>query len=86
MPPPDRLARLIAEELRSLRSRRGFTLDELAFASGVSRSTIWRIENQKSDPNIEQMARLARALGLELPRLFQHVFDNYVEEVRAGID
>ena len=86
VPPPDGLARLIAEELKALRSRRGFTLDELELASGVSRSTIWRIETGKSDPNVEQMTRLSRALGLDLPRLVQRVFDNYVEETGERLD
>lgn len=49
--------------LRELRTTRGWTLDQLAKHSGVSASTISRIETGHRRLGLDQLVPLARALG-----------------------
>lgn len=62
----------IGENLRRLRQARGFTQEQLAATSGVSRPTITNIEVGKSAASSKTLAILAKALGVdpsELSRL-----------------
>ena len=60
----------IATNLRDLRSRQGLSLDALASKSGVSRSMISVIERGESSPTAVVLDKLAAALGVTLPSLF----------------
>ena len=60
----------IAANLRDLRSRQGLSLDVLANKSGVSRSMISVIERGESSPTAVVLDKLAAALGVTLPSLF----------------
>lgn len=59
----------IAHRLREERKQRGWTLDELAGRSQVSRAMISKIERKVSTPTAVLLARLADALGLTLSSL-----------------
>jgi transcriptional regulator with XRE-family HTH domain len=59
----------IAEAVRAQRRRRGWSLDELAARSGVSRAMISKIERKASTPTAVLLARLADALGVSLNAL-----------------
>ncbi len=61
---------LIAKRVRDLRKARGRTLDDLADASGVSRSMISLIERQETSPTAVVLGKLADALGVTLAALF----------------
>ncbi|WP_233848936.1 helix-turn-helix domain-containing protein [Paraburkholderia sp. HD33-4] len=61
---------LIANRVRDLRKVRGYTLDELAESSGVSRSMISLIERQETSPTAAVLAKLADALNVTLATLF----------------
>jgi len=69
----------LAARLRSLRARRGQTLDGLAARSGVSRSMISLIERGESSPTASVLDKLAASLGVTLAALF-------AEEERPGAD
>jgi transcriptional regulator with XRE-family HTH domain len=60
----------IAARLRGLRAERGYTLDELAARSGVSRSAISLIERAASSPTAVVLDRLATGLDVPLASLF----------------
>ena len=60
----------IAKRVRDLRKARGYTLEELADSSGVSRSTISLIERKETSPTAAVLGRLADALGVTLAALF----------------
>lgn len=64
------LTERIADRLRGLRSQRGYTLDELAKQSGVSRSMISAIERGENSPTAVLLERLAAPLGVSLAALF----------------
>jgi transcriptional regulator with XRE-family HTH domain len=53
-----------------LRSERGLSLEPLATKSGVSRSMISLIEREETSPTAVVLDKLAGALGVTLPALF----------------
>ena len=56
----------IGPRLKHLRKERGWTLDELAAASGVSRSMLSQIERGQANPTLAIVWHLSQALGVEL--------------------
>ncbi|WP_029058112.1 helix-turn-helix domain-containing protein [Stappia stellulata] len=59
----------LAERIRTLRTRQGWTLQDLADRSSVSRATLSRIENAEVSPNTQVLVKLCSAFGLTLTRL-----------------
>ncbi len=55
--------------VKDLRTERGFTLDELAGRSRVSRAMISKLERGEKNPTLVIAARLAEGLGVSLSRL-----------------
>ncbi len=60
---------LIGERVRQHRTARGWTLDELADRSGVSRRMVITIEHGEGNPSIATLLRISDALGVGLPVL-----------------
>jgi transcriptional regulator with XRE-family HTH domain len=60
---------LIGERVRQHRTARGWTLDELADRSGVSRRMLITIEHGEGNPSIATLLRISDALGVGLPVL-----------------
>jgi transcriptional regulator with XRE-family HTH domain len=60
---------LIARRLREHRTAHGWSLDDLAQRSGISRAMISRIEREDSSPTAGLLARLCDALGITLSQL-----------------
>ena len=53
----------VGYKIRTLRLRRGLTLDQLAEKSGSSKSYLWELENKAPPrPSAEKLARIAKAL------------------------
>ncbi|QDY41429.1 helix-turn-helix domain-containing protein [Candidatus Pantoea soli] len=67
----DRLAARLAE----LRVQRGWSLDELAMATGISRASLSRIERAETSPTAALLNRLCVAYGLTMSRLLSEVED-----------
>ncbi len=63
------LAESIGRNLRSLRVRKGYSLERLAQASGVSRAMLSQIELGKSMPTISLMWKVAKALEVPFSAL-----------------
>lgn len=59
------------------RAVRGLTQRELAAQTGMALSTINQIETGKSKPQPTTLRRLARALGIEIWRLYSYPGDSY---------
>ena len=68
MDSPD-LTSTIARVLQSLRSERGWSLDELVLRSGVSKGVLVALEQGRSNPNLATLARIAEAFGVPVTRL-----------------
>lgn len=63
------LDRRIAERLGLLRAERGWTLDELARASGISKANLSRLEKGQVSPTASTLGKLCSAYGLTMSRL-----------------
>jgi transcriptional regulator with XRE-family HTH domain len=59
----------IAARIHAERSSRGWSLDELAERSGVSRAMISKVERGESSPTASVLGRLSSAFGLTLSQL-----------------
>jgi transcriptional regulator with XRE-family HTH domain len=57
--------------LKHLRGERGWSLDALANASGVSRSMLSQIERNQANPTLGVAFRIARAFGMSLGELVE---------------
>jgi transcriptional regulator with XRE-family HTH domain len=56
----------LCRRLKELRVERGWSLDSLSKACGVSRSMLSQIERDKTNPTLAVMFRIARAFGMSL--------------------
>ena len=74
----------IARRLRALRGERGWSLDELAGRSRVSRATLSRLENAEVSPTASVLGRLCAAYGLTMSRLMHMVEDDFAPLVRRA--
>lgn len=63
------VARTIGRRVRAGRTERGWTLDQLAQRSGVSRRMLVNVEQGVTNPSIATLLRLSDALGIGLPAL-----------------
>jgi transcriptional regulator with XRE-family HTH domain len=59
----------VGQRLKALRLRRQTTLAELSASTGISVSTLSRLESGQRRPNLEQLLPLARAHGVPLDDL-----------------
>lgn len=51
------------------RAKQGLTLDEVAEASGVSKTSVYHTEKEVSGPRLDTAERLATALGFPLSKV-----------------
>jgi transcriptional regulator with XRE-family HTH domain len=81
MPPPNKPSKAkaaaasinenLGRRVKKLRSDRGWSLEDLATASGVSRSMLSEIEREKANPTLTVTYRIAQAFGLNLQDLIE---------------
>ena len=57
--------------LGEIRYDKNLTLIQLAAMSGISKSTLNNIENEKMSPTLKQLEAIARALGVRITDLFE---------------
>jgi transcriptional regulator with XRE-family HTH domain len=65
----DSVARAVGGRVRQGRAGRGWTLDQLAERSGVSRRMLVSIEQGSANPSIATLLLISDALGIGLPAL-----------------
>lgn len=66
---PEAIGEFVGRRVKKLRTDRGWSLEELATASGVSRSMLSEIEREKANPTLTVTFRIARAYGMTLQEL-----------------
>jgi transcriptional regulator with XRE-family HTH domain len=67
--PEDVASGELCRRVRQLRMERGWSLEALAQASGVSRSMLSQVERNRANPTLAVTLRIARAFGLEIGEL-----------------
>jgi transcriptional regulator with XRE-family HTH domain len=66
---PADLTRVVGENLRRLRTRRGLSLERLSRACGVSRAMLGQVELAQSTPTIHVLWKISSALGVPFSAL-----------------
>ena len=61
----------LSRRVKKLRADSGWSLDELASVSGVSRSMLSEIERERANPTLSVTYRIARAFGLSLQDIIE---------------
>ncbi len=67
----DAISRHLGARVKHLRNSRGWSLESLANASGVSRSMLSQIEREQANPTLAVTLRIARAFALTLGELLE---------------
>ena len=80
----DSISRAIGGRVRQGRGSRGWTLDQLAERSGVSRRMLVSIEQGSANPSIATLLRISDALGIGLPALVNMDPSPGLRVTRAG--
>ena len=83
--PADAISRHLGARVRELRTQRGWTLEALAAASGVSRSMLSQIEREQANPTLAVTLRIAQAFAMPLGDLLEMPGATAaVQVIRAG--
>jgi transcriptional regulator with XRE-family HTH domain len=61
----------LARAVQQLRAERGWSLDQLAARSGVSKGVLVALEQGRSNPNLATLARVGDAFGVPVTRLLE---------------
>jgi len=61
----------LANNVRRLRKKRGWTQDDLAGAAQIEQMAVSLIENRRANPTIEQLEKIATTLEVRVVDLFQ---------------
>jgi transcriptional regulator with XRE-family HTH domain len=80
----DSVARAIGGRIKQGRNSRGWTLDQLAERSGVSRRMLVSIEHGLANPSIATLLLISDALGIGLPALVDMDRSPGLRVTRAG--
>jgi transcriptional regulator with XRE-family HTH domain len=78
------IGRRIAQRLAQLRADRGWSLDQLAEHTGISRATLSRIERSELSPTAAMLGALCSAYGWTLSRLMANAEARPPQLVRAA--
>ncbi len=65
------ISRHLGGRVKQLRATRGWSLEALATASGVSRSMLSQIEREQANPTLAVTLRIAQAFGMNLSELIE---------------
>jgi transcriptional regulator with XRE-family HTH domain len=71
MPTPDEVAAAVAHNTRRLRTLRGWSLDQLAARSGVSKGMLVHLEAARTNPSLGTLCKVAETLGISLAGLVE---------------
>src|SRR6266487_6947500 len=80
----DSVARAIGDRVRQGRAGRGWTLNQLAERSGVSRRMLVSIEQGSANPSIATLLLISDSLGIGLPALVEMDRSPGLRVTRAG--
>ncbi|HWV21956.1 MAG TPA: helix-turn-helix transcriptional regulator [Devosia sp.] len=68
---PDELRDILARNLRLLRAQKSMSQEVLAFESGINRTYLSDVERSIRNVSLDNISRLAKALGVPAWRLLQ---------------
>src|SRR6266540_1885216 len=71
VPDADEVAAAVARNIRRRRADRGWSLDQLAQRSGVSKGMLVHLEQARTNPSLGTLCKLAETLGVSLAGLIE---------------
>lgn len=77
------LLKALAAELKARRAGLGMSQDELAFAAGINRTFVAKLELAKTSPSLSSLFRLSNGLDAEPWELILSVQQRYELELRT---
>jgi len=81
---PDEISGQLSQRVRALRKERGWSLDSLSAACGVSRSMLSQIERGEANPTLAVTVRISQAFGIALGDLVEAPLStSSIEVIRA---
>jgi transcriptional regulator with XRE-family HTH domain len=83
MPDPEVVTAAFGRNVRRGRVRLGWTLDDLAGRSGVSKGMLVQVEQARTNPSLATICRLATALGTSIADLVEAAEAPATQVVRA---
>lgn len=83
---PESINENLGRRVKQLRTDRDWSLEELANASGVSRSMLSEIERERANPTLTVAFRIARAFGMTLQELIERAESgaSKIQVIRGG--
>ncbi|MCZ6829801.1 MAG: XRE family transcriptional regulator [Gammaproteobacteria bacterium] len=84
--PDDPASQVLCSRVTELRKKHKLTLDQLAAASGVSRSMLSQIERGRANPTLAVTFRIAQAFGISIGELVDQPWASSTIEVVHGDD
>lgn len=83
----DPISTHISAKLRDFRKQKGWSLEQLASASGVSRSMLSQVERNLANPTVAVIFKIARAFGVSITEFVQdHSNTSNIQVIRANDD
>jgi transcriptional regulator with XRE-family HTH domain len=84
-PPDPALLRAVAAELKARRTALGLNQEGLAFAAGVDRTFVARLENCSTSPSLTTLFRISVGLETDPGALVSAIAKRYRREHRAAV-
>ncbi len=72
----------IGKNIGNYRKQKGMSMDELSKRSGVSKSMLSQIEQEKTNPTVVTVWKIARALNIPVEELLKTVSNSQMEVLR----
>ncbi|MDR0779482.1 MAG: helix-turn-helix domain-containing protein [Pseudomonadales bacterium] len=87
-PPPSDISAIFGEVLHRYRSARDISQEELAFAAGVDRTFISRLERGIRQPTITTLISLGQALNVSAANMVKEAEKRYLKQMKinAGLN
>lgn len=73
---------MVGQKIRTVRKEKGFTLEVLATRTGLSKGLLSQVERGISQPSLESLWRISKALESNFSYFFEEIDHNYVHIVR----
>lgn len=77
------LLKAFAAELKARRAVLGFNQEELAFASGLNRTFVAKLETATTSPSLTSLVSLCAGLTVEPSELMRSLMTRYRKELRT---
>jgi len=73
---------MIGNKIRTIRKERGFTLETMANKTGLSKGLLSQVERGISQPSLDSLWRITRALDSSIVHFFEDVHQKHVHVIR----